>query len=51
MHKIYKTPAVKIVYLNEADIIATSDRGLVINPDENVNLVDKAPSRTIWGDE
>ena len=54
MHKIYKTPAVKIVYLNEADLIATSDTGRSYSLGTNggdTSDSDKAPNRTLWGDE
>ena len=51
MLKTFKKPSVKIVYLEEADIIATSTRDLGINPEEDVDYVDKAPSRSIWGDD
>ena len=51
MLKTFKKPSVKIVYLEEADIIATSTKEMGIDPEENVDYVDKAPNRSIWGDD
>lgn len=52
MLKSFKTPSVKIVYLDEADVIVTSpDRSLSVNTSEDVDDADKARSRSIWGDD
>ena len=51
MLKTFKIPSVKIVYLEEADIIATSTKEMGINSEEDVDYVDKAPNRSIWGDD
>ena len=52
MLKSFKTPSVKIVYLDEADVIVTSpDRSLSVNTTEDVDDADKARSRSIWGDD
>ncbi len=52
MHKIYKIPSVKIVSLDDVYIIASSDSSKSIGvTDTNTDFSDKAPTRTLWGDE
>lgn len=54
MMKQYKTPSVRLVLLDEADIIVTSDPGKNYQlriTGEDTSDSDKAPSRSIWGDD
>ena len=53
MQKLYKTPVVYVVILDDADIITMSNdnqKSLDIT-DTNTDFSEKAPSRTIWGDD
>ena len=53
MQKLYKTPAVYFVILDDADIITMSndDQKSLDVTDTNTDFSDKAPTRTLWGDE
>ena len=54
MHKIYKTPSVRVVILDDTDLIATSDPGRSYSLGTNggdTSDSDKAPNRSIWGDD
>ena len=54
MHKIYKTPSVRVVILDDTDLIATSDPGRSYSLGTNggdTRDSDKAPNRSIWGDD
>jgi len=53
MQKLYKTPAVHFVILDDADIITMSndDQKSLNVTDTNTDFSDKAPSRTLWGDD
>ena len=54
MMKLYKTPSVRVVLLDEADLIATSDTGRSYSLGTNggdTSDSDKAPNRTLWGDD
>jgi hypothetical protein len=54
MMKLYKTPSVRVVLLDEADLIVTSndDDNKSLNiTDTKTDFSDKAPNRTLWGDD
>ena len=54
MMKQYKTPSVRVVILDDTDLIATSDPGMSYNlgmNGEDTSESDKAPNRSIWGDD
>ena len=53
MQKLYKTPAIHFVILDDADIITMSndDQKSLNVTDTNTDFSDKAPSRTLWGDD
>jgi hypothetical protein len=50
MKKTFLTPSIKIVILNDGDLIVTSEgnRSLGVDTDSDVNNVSKAPDRSIW---
>ena len=58
MMKQYKTPSVRVVLLDEADLIVTSNGSdnnetISINPnsDSDIESASKARGRTLWGDD
>ena len=54
MMKQYKTPSVRVVILDDTDLIATSGPGRSYNlgmNGEDTSESDKAPNRSIWGDD
>ena len=54
MMKQYKTPSVRVVILDDTDLIATSDPGRSYSLGTNggdTSDSDKAPNRSIWGDD
>ena len=56
MMKQYKTPSVRVVLLDEADLIVTSNGSdnketLSVNLNSDVDGASKAPTRSIWGDD
>jgi hypothetical protein len=56
MLKQYNTPSVRVVLLDEADFIVTSNGSdnketLSVNLNSDVDGASKAPNRSIWGDD
>jgi hypothetical protein len=58
MMKQYKTPSVRVVLLDEADLIVTSNGSdnnetISINPnsDSDIESASKARGRSLWGDD
>ena len=56
MLKQYNTPSVRVVLLDEADLIVTSNGSdnketLSVNLNSDVDGASKAPNRSIWGDD
>ena len=58
MLKQYNTPSVRVVLLDEADLIVTSNGSdnnetISINPnsDSDIESASKARGRTLWGDD
>ena len=54
MMKQYKTPSFRVVLLDENDLIVTSygdDQKSLDVTDTNTDFSDKAPNRSIWGDD
>ena len=58
MMKQYKTPSVRVILLDEADLIVTSNGSdnnetISINPnsDSDIESASKARGRTLWGDD
>ena len=52
--KQYKTPSFRVVLLDENDLIVTSygdDQKSLDVTDTNTDFSDKAPNRSIWGDD
>ena len=54
--KQYNTPSVRVVLLDEADLIVTSNGSdnketLSVNLNSDVDGASKAPNRSIWGDD
>ena len=49
MKKTLKKPYIKIVHLEEFDVIATSSTEVGVDFEEDVNSASKAPRRSPWG--
>ncbi|MBR3541270.1 MAG: hypothetical protein IKO08_07425 [Bacteroidales bacterium] len=49
MKKTLKKPYIKIVHLEEFDVIATSSTEVEVDFEEDVNSASKAPRRSPWG--